>query len=356
VKGAQRRLLALIAALALALPLAACVSATNRLKTGGTAGATGSALGLTGLRSERAAVLEQRGFCPAGVLKLRYEPLPAHFDVDAVYECQQTDATVAGRGQWFVEDQTKASSRLGRLLSALRRPDQPPPGGGVSCPADEVVAPLLVVVGRRGVVLRPAIPTDVCQQTQPAVFEALGKLRWTVVHRQLLHQIETPAEVASGCPPSYEDLFDTNASDLRAAGPGTAISGHPASLTVCAYRDTNPALNHPDGPTILGSQIPVGRFVAGGRVSGGLLTVLLAALRPGRRSAGCTREQPEFALVIPTGGQQTNTFVELGGCDRVLRLGLRPGRQPETDVQTDSIGQATPRGITILEHAVSPAG
>jgi hypothetical protein len=162
--------------------------------------------------------------------------------------------------------------------------------------------------------------------------------------------------VETGCSPSFQDLFDTDASSLRAAGAGTAISGHPASLTLCIYRDIDPSLNHPDGSTILGSQVPVGRFVAGGRVSGTIQTALLAALRPGRATAGCDVEQPEFATVTPTGAQQANTIVELGGCDRVLRLGLRPGSQPHTETETDSIGQATPRGITLVEHATGPEG
>jgi hypothetical protein len=342
-----------MAMLAITVSLAACVSTTNQLKSGGT---TGSALGLTGLPSAAAALLRDRGFCPAGVLTLRYEPLPATLHVDAAYDCDQTDVAVAGRGQWLVEDQAKASIGLGRLLSALRRPDQSPPFDGGSCSAIEVVVPQLVVVSRGGVVLRPTIPTDECRQTQPAVLAALRALRWTVVHRRLLRQIETGAEVASGCSPRFEDLFDTDASSLRAAKAGTVISGQPASLTLCVYRDVNPALNHPDGPTILGSHVPVGGFVAGGRVSGSIQATLLAALRPGRPTTGCDVEQPEFATLTPTGGQQANTIVELGGCDRVLRVGLRPGSQPHTETEIDSIGQATPRGITLLEQAVSAQG
>jgi hypothetical protein len=345
--GVRRHLLALAAVVTVTVALAACGSTTGAVKgTGGTSGSTPGG-GLPAATGE----LHHAGFCPTGLLKLRAEPVPASFDVGAAYECEEIVAAVAGRGEWVVEEEVKASAGLGRLLSALRRPDQNPPAGGIACPLDEVILPQLVLVGRGGAVVRPAIPTDQCQQPQAATLGALRALAWTVVHRQLLHQTETPAELVTGCPPSYKDLFDTDAPYLRPAGAGSTIGGHPASITLCVYRDTNPALNHPDGSTLLGSQMPVGDFVAGRRVSGTTEAALLEGLRPGRSTTGCEREQPEFATVV-SAAKQWNTFIELGGCDRVLRISLVAGNQPHTDREIDGIGQATPRAVALVEHAV----
>ncbi len=293
--------------------------------------------------------MHRPGFCPAGLLRLRTQRLPANFDAVAAYECQEAIVTVAGRGQWSVEDELKASDKLNSLSSALRRPDQQPPADGVACPADFISGPLLALVAGNGRTIRPRVPLDECQQPLEAVFAALAALPWVVVHHQLLHQVETPAELASGCPSAFKDLFDLYALSLEPSSDGPSTNAHLARVTVCVYRDTKSAINHPDGRIVPGADVPVGAFVGWGRFSGQAEVTLLQGLRSGRRTAGCASQHPRFAVIMPTGGQ-FNTVVELGGCDRVLRISHVPGKQPQTNREVDKIGQATPQTVALIDR------
>jgi len=313
---------------------------------------TAGAPNQTGGSPGGAASVHRPGFCPAGLLGLRIERLPANFDAVAAYECQEAIVTVAGRGQWSVENERKASDGLSSLSSALSRPDQKPPAGSFACPTDFVSGPLFALVAGNGRLIRPRIPVGECQQPQLAVLAAVAALPWVIVHHRLLHQVETPAELESGCPTAFKDLFDLYALSLERSPAGPSLNAHVASITVCAYRDTKSAINHPDGRIVPGADVPVGAFVGWGRFSGPAEMNLLRGLRSGRRTAGCASQHPRFAIIMPTGGQ-FNTVVELGGCDRVLRISLVPGRQPLTNREVDKIGQATPQAVALIERVAS---
>ncbi len=353
----RRRNLGWVAAVLSAIVLAGCGSSV----------ATGSGSGAASTSTTTIAVpqaVSGPGFCPAGVLRMRIERLPARFDVTGAVECSEDLASVPGRGQWLVEDEKEASSGLSRLASALRHRDQAPPPGGVACAAVLVPVPQVVVVGG-GKVLRPRFPLDECHQPQSPALSALRALPWRLVHRRLLRQVETPAELASGCPSAYKDLFDLDAASFVPARTGPLPHGERSPFTICVYRDTNPALNRPDGRSISGADIEIGAFAGWTRQRGTAAASLLRGLSHERSTATCVRKHPAFATISGPDGQP-DVLVELGGCDRVLRIGVEPagpatptsGSPPPTapaSMEVESIGQAAPAAVARIESLTKPA-
>ena len=169
-----------------------------------------------------------------------------------------------------------------------------------------------------------------------------------MLHRRVVRQYETQAELVSGCEAGYKDVFDLFAADLRPAPAAAGISGHPASLMICVYRD-DPALTGPVGSSMDG----VGSFVAGGRVTGAEETALLAGLVPGGTTATCPRRHTDFAVVTPA-VDQAGVAVELGACDRVLKTDYQ--LNGVTALQEDGIGQASPSAMAIIGRAATAAG
>jgi len=272
----------------------------------------------------------------------------------AAFECEEEVVLVPGRGQWVVEVERKATRGLGPLVAALRRPNAGSPPAGVACATAYIADPLIGLEERSGKLVRPTIPVDECGQPQSETIRAVLQLHWRTVSRQLFQQVQTEPEVKSGCEPAYKDLFDLDAYNLRPARPGSPVRGRPASLTICLYRD-DPATNVPDGPTVSGSLIPVGSFVGGGTVSGSTEAALLKGISGGRQSTGCSRKHPEFA-VLSGKAEQANTFVEIGGCNRVLRIDFVIDKVARVAREQDKIGQGTPQAIALIEKVASRAG
>lgn len=265
------------------------------------------------------------------------KPLPAGFHPVAVYECDSQVETIPGRGQWLVRVERKATRDFGRLLAALRRSNASE-GGNMACLADLIVVAPFALVGRDRQVVRPAVPTDACGQPQIQTRDALKALRWVTVSSRPIRQIETQAELASGCGSSWDDLFREDASDLQPAAPGAVFKRKPAALTVCVFRDP-------------------GNFVRGGRISGAAAARVLHGISGGRRSPACTRRHAMFAVLWPRATGQTGptAYVELGGCDRVLRIVDVIHRSRMIAVEHDEIGQASPAAIRVIEHVGAPA-
>jgi hypothetical protein len=84
---------------------------------------------------------------------------------------------------------------------------------------------------------------------------------------------------------------------------------------------------------------PLDTFLVGGsRVSGAAETSLLAGIAAGRTSATCLRRHSMFAVLLPRRMGSLPAYVEIGGCQRVLRPDNR-------------IGQASPAALAIINRA-----
>lgn len=272
--------------------------------------------------------------------------LPKGLHLTAVFECDSGSETVSGRGRWLVQSEREATHDLGVLLAALRRPSQVARGNLV-CPAVAISVPSFVVVGGGGQVLRPRIPTDACGQPQEQALDALASLPWTIVSRRLVRQIDTRAEVASGCASGWKDVFALYAGRLRPAAGGSVFRSRPRMLRICVYRDVGHSqVVHADGRA---SQLPIGHFVHGGEVSGSAEATLLDGIAGGRRSVACPTPHSAFAVVSDAtldNGQVV--YVGLGHCHRVLHSSHSVSGS--VTVGHEEVGQASPAALAIIDH------
>ncbi len=288
------------------------------------------------------------GLC-GGFSRLPSLRIAATFRAASAFECQQEDHLIPGRGQWEVEIERKATQGLKPLVAALRRPDQGPPP--TVCTAVGSVTPQIALQDGGGKLVRPIIPSEQCDQPQTQTLDTIQDLEWTTISQQLVSQLETQAEVTSGCPSEYKDLFDLYSLEhLHSLATSPAVAGNPASLTICRCRD-EPSTN--GAGKIYGIQFRSGRFVGGGTVNGSTESALLKGISGGRASVGCSQEHQEVAVILGADGQ-ANTAVELDGCDRVLRTSIvmTAGIARESD----GIGQATPQAVALIERIATPAG
>jgi len=149
-----------------------------------------------------------------------------------------------------------------------------------------------------GAVIRPKVPTDQCGQPQAAALSALRALPWRLTHRVLLRQVASPAELASGCPPAYKDLFDLDAANFVPAKTVPPSPREQGPLTVCAYRDTDAGLNHADGTNVSGADIEVAPSPAGPASGAGRpppcssVSAAVGPPRPARRPIPASRLYP----------------------------------------------------------------
>jgi hypothetical protein len=144
----------------------------------------------------------------------------------------------------------------------------------------------------------------------------LRGLPWVTVSRRPEQQLETQAEVVSGCSPAWKDMISVLGGQhaLRSSAGGPLLRSRPRSVQVCVYR--------------VGASPFEARFVRGGHVSGAAETTLLRGAMAGRAIAGCPRPHRQFAVL------QARAYVEIGGCHRVLRPG-------------NGIGQASPAALAV---------
>jgi hypothetical protein len=298
-----------------------------------------------GIVSASPGVLQKARFCPAGVSKLPAERLPSGFRALNAYDCTEHDLKVAGQGVWLVSDENRVSNGLSRLVSALQRSDQPMPAN-ISCAAVLMTVAPFVLEGTDRRVVRPRVPLDECGDPQTAAMKALDALEWTLVHRSFIRQEETPAEVISGCPVLFKDLFDLDAASLTPNPGGPPLKDDTRSLTACRYRDTDPATNHPDGAVIRGNQIEVGAFTGWARFQGVAAARLLRGLGHARPTATCRRQHTGFVLLSSERNSSSYALIEFGGCDRVLSESVTLSGKV-----MDRIEQASPSAISRLQRS-----
>jgi hypothetical protein len=252
--------------------------------------------------------------------------LPASFVPVAVIRCVTSDQTIPGKGLWEVATLERADKNLAPLTTALRHPS----GGkrpGMLCPAIAMVPPQFLLVGSDGKMLVPRLPVSGCGLVQPQVLAALNALSWQRVSVRLVSQIQTQQEVASGCAPQYRDPFIGSESLSPSSGRG-ALGAQPASLRICVYTS--------------GGASSAVQFVRAATVRGTAEHELLAGLTGAGRAGLCTLPHGKFAVLGGPNGPVI--YVELGGCDRVVRYESGAG-----GLMGLSAGQATPAAVATIE-------
>ena len=252
--------------------------------------------------------------------------LPASFVPVAVIRCVTSDQTIPGKGQWEVATLERADKNLAPLTTALRHPS----GGirhDIMCPEIAMIPPQFVLVGGDGKMLMPRLPVSGCGLVQPQVLAALSALSWQRVSVRLVSQLQTQQEVASGCAPQYRDPF-TGSESLRPSSGRGALGPQPASLRICVYTS--------------GGATSAVQFVQATTVKGTAERELLAGLAGAGRASLCTLPHGKFAVLGGPDGPVI--YVELGGCDRVVRYESGAG-----GLMGLSAGQATPAAVATIE-------
>ena len=175
----------------------------------------------------------------------------------------------------------------------------------------------------------PQAPHREMRQPQRQVLDAVQALHWMTVSTRRGQQVETQAGIESGCPAGWKDVISLEESFAHGRSPrpspgGRAFSPRPSWLRVCMYHDRSG---------------PLDTFLIGGsRISGTAETALLAGIAAGRRSATCPQPHTMFAVLLPPQTGSLPAYVEIGGCQRVLRPDNR-------------IGQASPAALMIINQA-----
>jgi hypothetical protein len=274
--------------------------------------------------------------CTSWPANAKHETLPASFVPVAVLRCVIGEQAVPGKGEWLTATLERADKNLAALIAALHNP----PGRtspAIMCPQIEMQPPQIALVGPGGQTIVPVLPVSGCDMTQEQVLVALARLSWHTVSVRLVSQIETPQQVASGCAPVYSDPFLASGS-VRPSASGTVYAATPASLQICVYTASVSA--------------NTAQFVRGTSVSGPAESELLSGLSGTRGSTLCTLPHPMFAVVGGAGAKSPVIYVELGGCDRVVRYLTESG-----GLMGISTGQATPGAVAMIEsltHSSDP--
>ena len=268
------------------------------------------------------------GQCPASatdpaVVRLRSGPaqvaVPKSFVPVAVVRCMTEERAVSGDGQWVFEFAQRATGNLDALLAALREPSRAVPSGTTAaCSAVGIVSPNFALVDASGTIIRPLLPHDECGLPLLDALRVLNALHWTTVTDQKVRQVQTQAEIDTGCYPTYKDVFELP----RGASPqpwsqarGTAA---PRPTIVCIYKVAQTS-----------GSVSEGQFTRGASLNSSQQTELAAALdSAGAKAASpCAASATKFAVLDGAGDY---IAIELDGCHRILFPNGFIGAMPES--------------------------
>lgn len=257
-------------------------------------------------------------------------PLPQGFVARAAIRCIYSDQTVPGQGVWQFELRQVAYNGLTSLMAALRQPSAIKPAN-LACAAPGIEVGQFALWGQDGRVVSPQLPTTKCGLPQQQALTAVRALHWTTVSSQRELQVESAAGVKSGCASGWKDMLGflserRFSSSLRPSPGGPVFSTRPAQLRVCVYSDQDQS--DPTDTYLTG----------GGLVSGSTETRLLTGIAGSRGTATCAKPHTSFAVLLPVRSGAQPAYVELGGCQRVLRPDNR-------------VGQASAAALTIISQA-----
>jgi hypothetical protein len=258
-------------------------------------------------------------------------PLPVSFVPVTVLQCVSGYQTIPGKGQWLTATLERVDRDLAPLVAALRRPAEHAPPGTI-CPAIAMLPPQIALISGDGKAIIPRLPLSRCGMVQPQVLAALAALPWQKVSVRLVSQVQTQQEVASDCPPGFKDPFVVYGSPRPSPG-GAVFPTDPAALQVCVYGS--------------GGAANAAQFARSASVTGQAERELLAGLSGAGRAGQCALPHSRFAVIESPGAPLI--YVELGGCDRVLRYESASGGLMDL-----STGQATPATVAAIESLARP--
>jgi hypothetical protein len=346
-RASRVALVASIPVLALVTLAAGCGTATAPSAVGGTA-TTGPSAGKSATSSPTQGtgtptavptttagppIVPGEPACTGWPAHAAHEMLPPSFVPVAVLRCVSGYQTIPGKGQWQTATLQRADKDLAALIAALRLPPlvRSP---RMLCPEIAMVPPQIALINADGKALVPRLPTSGCGLIRSQVLAALAALHWQTVSVRLIAQMQTPAEVASGCAPAYKDPFALNESSQLSSG-GALYAAPPASLRICVYA--------------AGGGTTTTQFLRGTTVTGSTVSALLTGLSGPRNTAACTLPHSMFAVVGGEDAGSSVVYVELGGCDRVYRYESLSG-----GLMGMATGQASANAVSIIESVTHP--
>jgi hypothetical protein len=154
--------------------------------------------------------------------------------ITAAALCEQTTRMVKGKGEWSYRVERRVTSGLERLLSALRKPDEPLTAE--SCLAYADVAPELWLLDSEGRAFLVRWPLDACRHIQQPAKDAFKALDTEVTGQRRLELITPQEALDTGCSSSWKQVVAIAAGD-RPSGTGSfAALRDSGSGTVCRYR------------------------------------------------------------------------------------------------------------------------
>jgi hypothetical protein len=305
-----------VAGILTAVLLAGCAS--TQTASGGPAGSTGTSA---------ARPVTVKATCPPDLTMSGRPsnepggPVPATATIAWVLRCRTEVQPVAGKGSWEMLLTERADGNPSALRAALNRPSERRTDG--ACPAIAMVVPYFVLVDSAGIGYLPTMPYDACQLPQPAALEELNRLPFRLVSSTPIRQVESALAQQSGCSQGWKDLINVEAGSASPAGPANPWPSPPTLVRVCVYT----AAQGGDGGNL--------RF--GRLLSETQTTQLLQAILGSPRAGACSRTHTQFALVLPAKPDGEPWYVEIDGCQRVLR-------------PNHTLGQATSETLALLNR------
>jgi hypothetical protein len=264
--------------------------------------------------SAAVSILAQATQCPAGstdsaITQLAADGVPsqsgralsADFDAVAVVRCTDEDETIAGDGVWDVALAQRATTDLSVLTAALRTPSSNPPSGSdIACAGVGVLLPNFALVNAQGQIVRPSLPHDECDEPLTEALNAVNAMPWKTETEQRLNQVQTQAEIDTGCLSAYKDVFDLPSPK---ATPWTELT---EPTTACEY-----AVSSTSGG------VGIGAFVRGVTLDGAQRLAISTALTSAASTPAkaCSAQASTFALLMVSPSE--NVVVELDGCLRM---------------------------------------
>ncbi|GAA4608761.1 hypothetical protein BJY16_007001 [Actinoplanes octamycinicus] len=229
------------------------------------------------------------------------------FTPAAAVVCLTSPRERFGGGHDLVATEARATD-LTELLAALRLPDEP--RTDLPCTLEMPFVPWLALLDEHGRWVRPGVPVDACGKPRAEFRVAYAKLHTRPVSSEVVRDLDPNGAAAAGCAPDWKDELTV----ARRTGGGAAIPDPlpdpGATVKLCLYQV--PADQR-------GSDLPVGAFQSGRRLTPAQWTAIRAELAAAAPGTPCAEQATRFA-VLRAGPAWT--VVEADGCRQVL---LPPG-------------------------------
>jgi hypothetical protein len=248
-------------------------------------------------------------------------PVLSDVTISWVLRCRIDVQSIPGKGNWQVRLTERADGPATQLRAALNRPSEPLTNG--PCPAIAMIVPYFVLVDSTGRGYLPALPYDSCRLPQSKFMQELNALPFHVVSTTPIRLVDSPLSQQSGCSQRWKDVVTVEAGSATPAGPANPWPSPPSQVRVCVY----PSGNGSDG----------GDLVAGRLLDKAQTIGLLRVMFGSPIARACSARHNQYAVVLPAQPQGEPWYVELDGCQRVLR-------------PNHTLGQATDELLTLLKR------